>query len=147
MIIFFRIEVHFLYCFINNSAIQWICQKMKSNNKIDFLFVLWTIHLFFDKNLDRHYLTDILPIRLGDYSTINEPWLHFTPFLPLSHPSRQLPLMWWHCSPCIHFPQFSVHFKPYVLFWHSVNYICFIPYNLICSIILFSFVLCINCFY
>ena len=46
---------------------------MKRNNKIDFLVAVWTIHLFFDKNLDLHYLTEILSIRLGDYLTINEP--------------------------------------------------------------------------
>ena len=53
----------------------------------------------------------------------NEPWWHIIPFLPLSHPLRQLPFTWWHCSPCIHFPQISVHPKPYVLFLHSVIHI------------------------
>ena len=53
-----------------------------------------------------------------------------TPYIPLSHPLRQLPFTWSHCSLYLHFGQSFVHSKPYVLSAHSVK----ISFFLVCEV-------------
>ena len=52
----------------------------KCNRKIHFLVALWNIHSFINMNFDRRYLTEILPIRLGDYSTNERTLITFHSF-------------------------------------------------------------------
>lgn len=46
-------------------------------------------------------------------------WLHLSPKTPTSHPFKQLPFTWWHCSALLQLPQVLLHPGPYFMLLHS----------------------------
>ena len=49
------------------------------------------------------------------------PCRHLSPNTPTSHPFRQVPFTWWHCSPLLQLPQVWPHSSPYILLLHALK--------------------------